>query len=63
MILCKMNSVILIGASRNASPREAQSKDPDDAHSTTTACHFPPRIPLAILRHGLFPVRDRLGSP
>jgi len=58
-----MNSVILSGASRNASPREAQSKDPDDAHSTTTARPFPPQIPVAILRHRLSPVRDRLGSP
>jgi ethanolamine ammonia-lyase small subunit len=49
-------SVILSEDSRNASPREAQSKDPEAARSTPTSAHLsanePPRI-LFILSDGL----------
>ncbi len=40
-------SVILSGALRNVSPREAQSKDPDAAHITPTLRAFlPPNYAL-----------------
>jgi zinc protease len=44
-IMCTQNkrAVILSGASRSASSREAKSKDPDAAHITTTARTFLPK--------------------